>query len=112
MNRLSGCGHGLFEAYLEIFPLRTLVTSAISSCPWAKLPCDYRACALPRSPFLRGHLNFKTLFLKQQETEVKCEAINVSDRSSMVATQQSGVWRVPVCAPPSVGLQEQEGFTA
>lgn len=90
MNSLSGCGHGLFGAYLEIFFLGTLVTSAVSSSPWAKLPCDYRTCGLPRSPFVRDRLNLKTLFLKQQETEVKFEAINVSDRSSVVTSQEFG----------------------
>lgn len=46
--------------------------------------------AVPRSPFVRDHLNLKTLFLKQQETEVKFEAINVSDRSSVVTSWEFG----------------------
>lgn len=46
--------------------------------------------ALPRSPFVRDCLNLKALFLKQQETEVKFEAINVSDRSSVVTSREFG----------------------
>lgn len=65
------------------------MSSAISTSPWA-LSSGCRTCALPRSPFVRDLWLLKTLSLKQQETRMEGEAINVSDRSSVLTSWEFG----------------------